>query len=215
MNTQFSLDSVMKSIEQGGLTLITGCNATGKTAFAVQLAIKAGLDDKKSVLLFNTSLNKGDVLSRMLSPLSKIELSRLLKGGLDQEEHKKLFNEAGKLAKASIFMDDSQDVTVTGILNKVNLLNQANSKIDLVIIDDVCAINPWNKQVVDELKEQLCDKGIALVLLALQQYEFVKANKTLTLEREGAVVNVSINQEGEKFNNVMHLRFIAEYGSLA
>ncbi len=215
MNGQFCLDGVMRSIEQGGLTLITGGNATGKTAFAIQLAVKAGLEDKKSVLLFSPSLKKGVVLSRMLSSISKIELTKLLNGHLDQDDHKRLVDEAFKLSAASIFMDDNPELTVDNIIHRVSILIQTKNNIDMVIIDSVCCIRSWGKTAVEELKKQLCDKGIALVLLDTQDNKFINADRTLLMRRDGSVVKVSITQDGTIFSDILKLRFVTEYASLA
>lgn len=208
MNKNHSLESLMDSIQKSELTFILGNNLTGKTTFAIQLAIKMGLEQQKNVLFMNSCISKDRILSKMLSPLTNIKLSKLTDGELNKEEHKKLFDNAGKLSKANIFMDDTIGLDVKDIIDRVCILRKTYGKVDLLIIDGIACIRQFNIESLNALRQQICKNGTSVLLIDVHSYDFINPDLKLIFRRQNELLTISFNDK------VLQLRFIEEYGNL-
>lgn len=128
------LDNKTSGLQKSDLVLIAARPAMGKTAFTLNLAINAALKGGASVGIFSLEMSKNQLVQRMLSAESHIELQKIIHGNIGEEEWPKLINAMGPLSKADIYIDDTPGITLTELKAKCRKL-KIERGLDLVMID--------------------------------------------------------------------------------
>ncbi|MGL5123785.1 MAG: replicative DNA helicase [Fusobacteriaceae bacterium] len=168
-------DFLTSGFHPSDLIIIAARPAMGKTAFALNLALNASLDSKKSVLIFSLEMGNSQLLQRLLSVDSGVPLQKIRNGFLDEVEWGKLGMTSGKLANAEINIADVPNVNVLEIRAIARRLKAAN-KLDMIVIDYLQLISGNGKSdnrqnEVSEISRAL--KGIAreldIPVIALSQ----------------------------------------------
>ena len=131
-----NLDAFIGGLRPGTYNLIAARPACGKTAFALNIALKAALDLDKTVAIFNFEMSAKEIVGRMLTTISGVSQTKQEKPhSLAPSEIHKLFGAHAKLCSSKIFVDDSALNTPTKILSKCRKLKIKQGKLDLVIVD--------------------------------------------------------------------------------
>jgi len=128
------LDELTAGLQKSDLVILAGRPGMGKTAFALNIAKNAAVDDNIPVAIFSLEMSKEQLSFRMLSSEARIDSSRLRRGFISQEDWLKITDAAGFLSQAPIFIDDSPNITVLEIRAKSRRLKM-ESNIGLLIID--------------------------------------------------------------------------------
>jgi replicative DNA helicase len=110
--------------------------AVGKTAFALNLVMNAAFSKNQptGVAFFSLEMSAGQLVKRMLSAVTEVPLGKITKGALADHEIVQLHQRMGKLAAASIFIDDQAALNIFELRAKCRRLKQKHN-IGLVIID--------------------------------------------------------------------------------
>jgi replicative DNA helicase len=106
----------------------------GKTAFALNIAKHAGVQDRKRVLILSLEMSKEQLVQRLLCAEARVDSHKVRTGYLDPRDWTRLTNAAGRLAEAPIYIDDSPALTVLEARAKARRM-KAEHGLDLVIID--------------------------------------------------------------------------------
>jgi replicative DNA helicase len=106
----------------------------GKTAFALNIAAYAALHRQVPVAVFSLEMGKEQLVSRILSLESLVELEKMRSGKLEDNDWIKLANALGPLSKAPIFIDDNAGINVMEIMSKCRRLKMRRG-LGLVMID--------------------------------------------------------------------------------
>jgi replicative DNA helicase len=135
--TGFSdLDSLTSGLQPSDLIIVAGRPSMGKTAFVLNLAEHAALRADTGVAIFSLEMAKEQLAMRMLCSEARVDLARVRTGHLSDREFPKLAMAAGRLADASIFIDDTPALTVLELRAKARRLKRdPNAKLGLVIVD--------------------------------------------------------------------------------
>ena len=132
VRTHFSeLDGIISGLNNSDVIIIGGRPASGKTTFAVNIAQRVALYEKKAVAIFSLEMSKEQLVERMLSTQTMIDNDRLKSGKIMDNEWMKITENAAILSNAPIYIDDTTDITVTEIKAKLRRLNN----LGLVVID--------------------------------------------------------------------------------
>lgn len=132
------LDNYITGFSKSDLILLGARPAMGKTAFALNIALKVAVQKKKRVAMFSLEMSKEQLTQRMLSILSNVENQKMQKGLLSDEEWIQLSMATPELSKAEIYIDDTALITIPEMKSK---LKQLRENIDLVIIDYLQLMN--------------------------------------------------------------------------
>lgn len=189
------LDKLIKKIKPNSVMFIHGKNATGKTTLVLQLATILSLDFNNSIFIFTNSLRKEDIIVRMLSSRTSIELSKILKNDLTKEDFEVIYKEAEILSNSSIYMNDTSS-GIYEIIEKLKVLNEKNKKPDFVIIDNVSSMKDFNKKEFLNLRK-ICNLGINLILIGLESYDFINEDLNVLMEKEKDKINISVTYENK------------------
>ena len=134
VSTSFTeLDHLTSGFQPGELSIIAARPAMGKTAFSLNIALSASLNDKK-VAFFSVEMAKEQILIRLLSLTGKVPLSHLRNGQIAAQEWDNLVLAASKLSEISFFVDDSSFLSPFEIRSRARRLKSRHG-LDLLIVD--------------------------------------------------------------------------------
>ena len=128
------LDELTAGLQKSDLIILAGRPSMGKTAFALNIAKNAAVDDSSAIAIFSLEMSKEQLSFRMLSSEARIDSSRLRRGFITQDDWIRITDAAGILSQAPIFIDDSANISVMEIRAKARRLKREHN-IGLVIID--------------------------------------------------------------------------------
>ncbi|WIV12517.1 replicative DNA helicase [Proteiniborus sp. MB09-C3] len=128
------LDQKTSGLQKSDLVLVAARPSMGKTAFSVNLAVNSALKGNASVAIFSLEMSKEQLVQRMLSSESHVELQKIINGRLDEDDWPKLLRAMGPLSQAKIFIDDTPGITLMEMKAKCRRL-KIEKGLDLVMID--------------------------------------------------------------------------------
>lgn len=136
LDTGFAdLNSALGGFHDSDLILIAARPAMGKTAFALNLVMNAAIKSMASVAVFSLEMSKEQLVQRLVSSQSHVEMEKISKGRLADEDWKKIMDAMKILSKTDIYIDDTPGIKVSEIRSKCRKLKTENKKLDMVMID--------------------------------------------------------------------------------
>ena len=133
------LDRMTSGLNNSDLIILAARPAMGKTAFALNLALNAG-KEQKNVLVFSLEMPAQQLYQRLLSIESGIPQHKLKNVYLEEDEWTKLTVATLNLSKTSIFVADLPYTNVLEIRSYARKMKSQN-QLDLIIIDYLQLIN--------------------------------------------------------------------------
>lgn len=127
-------DEITNGLHSGDLIILAARPGVGKTTFAMNLVVNASIEQNKKCAVFSLEMPREQLMQRSLCSVAKVDMSKALKGTMDQEEWKRIWVAEKRLAASGIYIDDSSLTTPTDILSKCRRL-KAKEGLDIVMID--------------------------------------------------------------------------------
>ena len=127
-------DKMTGGLQPGDLIILAARPSMGKTALALNMARNAAVDHGRKVAVFSLEMTARALVLRMLSSESKVDFSVFRSGLISVEAHGKLMSAAGRLAEASVWIDDSSGPSILELRAKARRLH-AQGGLDLIIVD--------------------------------------------------------------------------------
>ena len=128
------LDYQTAGLQPSDLILIAARPSMGKTAFALNIAEHAALNEKVPTVIFSLEMAATQLAKRLLSMHSKVDSQKIRTGQLSIDEWRTLSESANIYASSNIFIDDTPGISLTGLRTRCRKLKAAHG-IKLVIID--------------------------------------------------------------------------------
>ncbi|MFP8873476.1 MAG: replicative DNA helicase, partial [Myxococcota bacterium] len=128
------LDKMTGGLQPGDFVVLAARPSMGKTALVLNVARNAAVDHGRKVAVFSLEMTARALVLRMLSSESKVDFSVFRSGLISVEAHGKLMTAAGRLADASIWIDDSSSPSILELRAKARRLH-AQGGLDLIIVD--------------------------------------------------------------------------------
>lgn len=158
------LDNMTSGFQRGDLIILAARPSLGKTAFALNLALKVALLNNATVGIFSLEMPAEHLIERMLAAKSRIEIQKLKTGSLKSDREWFNLDEAAQdLHGLEIYIDDSSTITLPLITSKCRKLKM-EKKLDLVIIDYIQLISGSKK--TDNRQQEVSDISRGLKQLA-------------------------------------------------
>lgn len=152
----------MGPILNGELAVVAGPPAIGKTALLCQIIEHQVLENKKSVLVFNTGMSNEDFILRLICSFVGIDPLFVRTKNLKDVEWEKIARAVAKLQAAKILLCDKLLISPLKIKN---IIAGQKNKPDLVIVDYLQCLS-GDKQEYPSRGEEYTDIVFALKLLA-------------------------------------------------
>ena len=161
----YDLDNLLTGLHGGELILVGARPSMGKTSFAINIATHAALK-KKKVAVFSLEMPREQIALRMLCSDARVDLQRVRRGTLRDEDWIRLAKSLAPLSAAPMYIDDTAAITPTQLRSRCRRL-MMDKGLDLVVVDYLGLMRsdgrPENRQLeVSEISRSL--KAIALEL---------------------------------------------------
>ena len=128
------LNKKINGLQRTDLILIAARPAMGKTAFSLNLVQNAALKGGASVAVFSLEMSKEQLVQRMLSAQSNVELSKIKTGTLGESDWPRIIDAMAVLSEANIFIDDTPGIKISEIRSKCRKL-KIEKGLDFILID--------------------------------------------------------------------------------
>ena len=128
------LNKKINGLQRTDLILLAARPAMGKTAFSLNLVQNAALKGDASVAVFSLEMSKEQLVQRMLSAQSNVELSKIKTGTLGESDWPRIIDGMAVLSEAKIFIDDTPGIKISEIRSKCGRLKMEIG-LDLILID--------------------------------------------------------------------------------
>jgi len=169
------LDRMTAGFQPSDLIIIAGRPSMGKTAFCLDVAEYAAIDNKIPVAIFSLEMSKEQLVIRMLCSQANVEGTRLRTGYLNESDWPKLTIAAGSLSESPIFIDDTAALSVLEMRAKARRL-KADHGLGMVIVDYLQLMKgrarvESRQQEISEISRSLkaLAKELAIPVIAVSQ----------------------------------------------
>ena len=106
------LDNVTLGLNKGELIIIAARPGMGKTSIALNIALHAAMNEKKTVAIFSLEMSREQLVTRLLSRAALVPSKNLLTGRLSEQQWKDIATAAQALSETDIRIDDNSAITV-------------------------------------------------------------------------------------------------------
>ena len=112
VSTGFSrIDDITLGFQKSDLIIIAGRPSMGKTALGFNIAENVARQTDQAVLLFSMEMSSEQVVRRFISSISNINLQRLMRGELGDDDWEGIDKALSVLSSKNILLDDTPALT--------------------------------------------------------------------------------------------------------
>src|SRR2546425_3920176 len=129
------LDEMTSGLQRSDLVIIAARPSMGKTAFAMNIAENASIEDRKVVGMFSLEMSREALLLRLLCSRARVDSHRMRTGSLWRDDMQKVVHAMEQLANAPIYIDDTPGISLSEMRAKARRLQQSVGSLDLIIVD--------------------------------------------------------------------------------
>ncbi|MBQ6437888.1 replicative DNA helicase [bacterium] len=170
-----NVDNILSGMLPSNLIILAARPATGKTAFALNIASNLAIKQKKKVAFFSLEMSRDELVDRLLVNQADVDAFKLKTGRLDANfDIPKLSEAMGVLAEADIFIDDTPGLSIYDMRTQARRL-MMQQHIDFLVVDDLQLAHGRTKdnrvQEVAEISQGLKNiaRELKIPVLALSQ----------------------------------------------
>ena len=135
-----ALDDTISGLNKSDLIILAARPGMGKTSFALNIARNVAVQQRRAVAFFSLEMTREQLALRILSSESGIDGHKLREGSIAEDEWPSISDAANRLQDATIYLDESSNITVTEMKAKL----RRKKDIGLVIIDYLQLMNIKN-----------------------------------------------------------------------
>lgn len=149
------LDAKLFGLQPSDLIILAARPSLGKTSLALDIARNVALKEKAPVGIFSLEMSKEQVVDRLISAESGVELWRIRTGRLNEEHFDLLHQGLERLSQAPIYIEDNSALNIMQIRTMARRL-QAEKGLGLIVIDYLQLITPresFNGSMVQQITE--------------------------------------------------------------
>ncbi|MGZ5208413.1 MAG: replicative DNA helicase [Sulfuricurvum sp.] len=134
------LNKMTTGFGKGDLVIIAARPAMGKTSFALNM-VQNLIEKGKGVAFFSLEMPAEQLMLRLLSVQTSIQLQRLRLGDFNPEEYKRLNDAVDKMRHTKLFVDDHGSLNIHQLRSKLRKLKSRHPEIELAVIDYLQIMN--------------------------------------------------------------------------
>lgn len=150
------LDNMLGGFQPSDLVIIAARPSMGKTGLALALGLNAAEKYKKTVGIFSLEMSKEQLVDRMFANMLQVDLWKLQKGKLSDEEFMRMGPTMDELSQLPIFIDDTVESSIAALRAKSRRL-QMEHGLDMIVIDYLQLMSTGNPAMamnrVNEISE--------------------------------------------------------------
>jgi replicative DNA helicase len=148
------LDHMLSGMQKSDLLILAARPSLGKTSLALNIALHAAMKEKASVGIFSLEMSREQLVDRLISAESGIDLWKIRTGNLKEEEQdfEYLHQALDRLSRAPIYIDDAATSNIMRLRTMARRL-QADRGLDLIIIDYLQLITPRDNKAFNMVQQ--------------------------------------------------------------
>lgn len=136
--TGFSdFDEMTAGLQRSDLIIVAGRPAMGKTTFAMNIAEHVAINNKLPVAIFSMEMSAEQLVMRILSSLSRVNLQNVRTGKLVDDDWNRITNAITLLSEVPLFIDDSGGLNPTELQARARRLMREQGELGLIVVDYV------------------------------------------------------------------------------
>lgn len=114
----------------------------GKTAAGMGIAVHAaiGTGEERPVGIFSLEMTRVQLMLRMLCAHALVDLSRILRGGLQDDDYVRL-NQAAYVTQAPLYIDDTGGLTLTQVRARARRMKAEHPDLAMIVVDYIQLMN--------------------------------------------------------------------------
>lgn len=128
------IDNKLSGLQKSDLILLAARPSMGKTALGLNIALNSALKGNAKVGVFSLEMSKEQLVQRLLSSLSHVDLQKIISGKLNEDDWLKIVKAMGPLSETDIYIDDTAGISLMEMKAKCRKL-KIEKGLDLVVID--------------------------------------------------------------------------------
>lgn len=129
------LDAKTNGFMPGDLVIVAGRPSMGKTAFALNIAEHAAIEEDKCVVVFSMEMQSEQLGTRSVSSIGRVGMNALLTGKMSNEDFSRLSFAVGKLYKSKLIIDDRGGLSVMQMRSRCRRVSRRYGDVGLVVVD--------------------------------------------------------------------------------
>lgn len=178
------LDELLTGFHPGEMILIAGRPAMGKTSIGMNFIENAAIRCGKKAAVFSLEMPAEQLAMRMLCTEARVDMQRVRRGQIDDDEWGKLCDAMISIGQSAIFVDATPGISVSQIRSKARRL-QLERGLDVILIDYLSLMTGVGSfgsrqeevaQISRSLKALAIELGVPV--LALQQLSRAPAGRS-------------------------------------
>jgi replicative DNA helicase len=147
------LDEMTSGLQRSDLVIIAARPSMGKTAFVMNIAENAAIEDQQVVGVFSLEMSREALLMRLLCSQARVDAHKMRTGSLWQDDTKRVVKAMEQLAHAPIFIDDTPGISLSEMRAKARRLKQSQGRLDLIIVDYLQLMSGGGKRFENRTQE--------------------------------------------------------------
>jgi len=159
----YQFDEYTAGLQPSDLIIIAGRPSMGKTAFAMNVAMRGAAMHGVPTAVFSLEMSMEQIMQRMLCCWGKVDLAKLRRGRLDDEDWAKLYDAANHLSASPIFVDDTPAITTMDLRARCRRL-KAEHGLGLIVVDYLQLMRA--SRHIDSREQEISDISRSLKALA-------------------------------------------------
>lgn len=128
------LDRLTGGLADSDLIILAARPGMGKSSLQNEFILDAAFEQNKNVAVFNLEMPEDQLIDRMISRMTGIDLDRLRRGRLEGGEWETFYKALARLDQSGIFIDCSESLSPMQIRARCRRLQREHG-IDMVVID--------------------------------------------------------------------------------
>lgn len=189
------VDNVTNGFQKSDLIILAGRPSMGKTASAISMIIHPCIKKNIPVAVFSLEMSASQVVGRIQSYLSEVNVSKIVKKQLSIDEIDVISRKAKPLETAPLFIDDTANISVLELKGKCRKLVKEQG-VQMIIIDYLQLMRSGMKTQSREQEIAEISRGLKIIAKELNVPVIALSQLSRNVEQRG----------GDKKPNLSDLR---------
>lgn len=156
------LDNLLGGLQKSDLVVLAARPSMGKTSLALDIMRHVAVNAKVPVGIFSLEMSKDQLVDRLLSSQSDVNLWKIRTGHLNDEDFEKIGQAMGELSESPIFIDDAAGSNIMEVRTKARRLHSEHG-VGLIVVD---YLQLMQGRSTDNRVQEVSEISRALKLLA-------------------------------------------------
>lgn len=157
------LDKRLNGLRPKQLVTIAAPTGSGKSVFLADIARHLAIRNKHTVAFFSLEMGRDEMFERIIAAEAGVRYDRIQRGGLDDNDWRKVSNVLGPMSIAPLFICDQPEITVRQMQAKAQHLSRQHG-LDAVVVDYLQLVQPSRNYGNEQ--QEISDVSRALKVMA-------------------------------------------------